>query len=182
MPTKIQRGRTYITSPEPASVFLSPPDGTKRIPAYGSPVFSLSEPYYSECMLPKGYKTIIDWFEEVAADPEYENPLFQRYDDEDEEEEEQQEPGIELELNGVKQLQLNPVKEHDQEPSIDSAKQSSRIESKSVKEPGQEQQAQAPELPLTPIKEPHQIPGVDLNDVLKIEEEKSVECKCSPGS
>jgi hypothetical protein len=109
-------------------------------------------------MLPKGYKTIIDWFEEVAADPEYENPLFQRYDDEDEEEEEQQEPGI------------------------DSAKQSSRIESKSVKEPGQEQQAQAPELPLTPIKEPHQIPGVDLNDVLKIEEEKSVECKCSPGS
>ena len=134
-------------------------------------------------MLPKGYKTIIDWFEEVAADPEYENPLFQRYDDEDEDEEEPQEPGIELELNnGVKELKLNPVKEHDQELNIDSAKQSSRIESKSVKEPGQEQQAQAPELPLTPIKEPHQIPGVDLNEVLKIEEGKSVECKCGQGS
>jgi hypothetical protein len=109
----------------------------------------------------------------VAADSEYENPLFQRYDDgEDEDEEEQQEPGIELELNGVKQLKLNPVKEHDQELNIDSVKQSSRIESISVKEPGQEQQTLAPEPPLTPIKEPHQIPGVDLNEVLKIEEDR----------
>jgi hypothetical protein len=178
--TKIQRGRTYITSPEPASVFLSPPDGTKRIPAYGSPVFSLSEPYYSESLLPKGYRAIIDWFEEVAADAEYENPIFQRYDDEDEDEEEQQEPGIELELNGVKQLKLNPVKEPGQELNIDSVKKSSQ--SNSVKEPGQEQQAHTPELLLTPIKEPHQIPGVDLNEVLKIEEGKSVECKCGQGS
>jgi hypothetical protein len=86
-----------------------------------------------------------------------------------------------LELNGVKQLKINPVKEPDQELNIDSVKRSSRIESKSVKEPAQEQQAQAPELPLTPIKEPHQIPGVDLNEVLKIEEGKSVECKCGQG-
>lgn len=27
-------------------------------------------------MLPKGYKVIVDWFNEVAADPEYTNPEF----------------------------------------------------------------------------------------------------------
>jgi len=50
-------------------------------------------------MLPKGYKTIIDWFQELAADPNYANPEFQRYDDEDSDvEEDSQEPGIELNL------------------------------------------------------------------------------------
>jgi hypothetical protein len=48
-------------------------------------------------MLPKGYKTIIDWFQEVATDPDYANPEFQRYDDDDSDVEmEPQEPGIEL--------------------------------------------------------------------------------------
>jgi hypothetical protein len=37
-------------------------------------VFSLGEPYYIESMLPKGYKVIIDWFQEVAEDPDYANP------------------------------------------------------------------------------------------------------------
>ena len=32
-------------------------------------------------MLPRGYKTIIAWFEEVAQDPKYANPEFVRFDD-----------------------------------------------------------------------------------------------------
>lgn len=49
--------------------------------AHGCPVFSLGEPYYTESMLPKGYKTVIDWFQEVAVDPGYANPEFYRQDD-----------------------------------------------------------------------------------------------------
>lgn len=56
--------------------FICGPKGTKRIAAHGCPCFSLNEPYYSELMLPKGYKTIIDWFNEVAADPKYMNPEY----------------------------------------------------------------------------------------------------------
>jgi hypothetical protein len=38
-------------------------------------VYSLGEPYYSELMLPKGYKTVINWFQEVViGGEEYENP------------------------------------------------------------------------------------------------------------
>lgn len=48
-------------------------------------------------MLPKGYKTVINWFQEVAANPNYINPEFLRYDDDESEPEEEQEPGIELE-------------------------------------------------------------------------------------
>jgi hypothetical protein len=49
-------------------------------------------------MLPKGYKTIIDWFQEVGLNPEYTNPAFERFDfDEDDEEEENPlEGGVEL--------------------------------------------------------------------------------------
>ena len=31
-------------------------------------------------MLPKGYKTVVDWFQEVVADPDYANPKFERVD------------------------------------------------------------------------------------------------------
>jgi hypothetical protein len=48
--------------------------------AYGCPVFSLGESYFTESMLPKGYKTVIDWFQEVAAGTNYANPEFRRYD------------------------------------------------------------------------------------------------------
>ena len=66
---------------------------------YGCPAFSLGEPYYSEVMLPKGYKTVVAWFEEVAADPEgYANPTFMRFDDGDDDsvDVEWEEPGLEL--------------------------------------------------------------------------------------
>lgn len=74
------RGRAYITSEEPCGSFLAGPDGHRRIEAYGCPAFSLGEPYYTETMLANGYKTVIDWFQEVAADTYYANPEFQRYD------------------------------------------------------------------------------------------------------
>lgn len=31
-------------------------------------------------MLPKGYRTVVDWFQEVASDPDYANPKFERID------------------------------------------------------------------------------------------------------
>jgi hypothetical protein len=60
----------------------------------------LGELYYAETMLPKGYKTVIDWFQEVAADPYYANPILVRFDN-DSEEEEPQESGIDLEIKPV---------------------------------------------------------------------------------
>jgi len=48
-------------------------------------------------LLPTGYKTIIDWFEEVAPDPHYANPELVRFDDEESEEEDWEEPGIPME-------------------------------------------------------------------------------------
>jgi len=96
--TSLQRGRVYILSSEPAGTFLADHKGRKYVPAYGCPVFSLGEPYYAESMLPKGYKTIIDWFQEVGLNPEYTNPAFERFDvgEDDEEEEKPLEGGIEL--------------------------------------------------------------------------------------
>ncbi|CZR69870.1 uncharacterized protein PAC_19770 [Phialocephala subalpina] len=86
----IGHGRAYIVSPEPATFLVADENGRKRIPAYGCPVFSLGEPYYAETMLIKGYKIVLDWFLEVAADPDYENPKFERLgDDSDDEEVEQ---------------------------------------------------------------------------------------------
>lgn len=74
-------------------------------------MFSLGEPYYSELMLPKGYKEILRWFQEVAADEEYENPEFERVDsaeDGDDEEEELMSGGIDLEhMGGVKLEELD---------------------------------------------------------------------------
>ncbi|KAF7935042.1 uncharacterized protein EAE98_003087 [Botrytis deweyae] len=81
----LARGRVYLNSPEPAGTYLASPDGTRRIIAFGSPVFSLSEPYYTECLLPKGYRTVVDFFHEVAEwdsqGGEYVNPTFVRMDD-----------------------------------------------------------------------------------------------------
>lgn len=76
---------------------IAGPDGTKSIPAHGCPVFSLGEPYYTETMLAKGYKTVVGWFQEVAGDPAYVNPVFEEFSqDESEHEEEFDAPGIEL--------------------------------------------------------------------------------------
>lgn len=82
----LARGRVYTQSQEPAGIFMADKQGGKNIPAFGALVFSSGEPYYSETMIPQAHKVIIDWFKEVAADPEYENPKLERFDDESEEE------------------------------------------------------------------------------------------------
>lgn len=60
----------------------------------------MGEPHYTEAMLPRGYKTVIDWFQEVAADSDYyANPELVRLDDDDDDSEaeiEAQEPGIDF--------------------------------------------------------------------------------------
>jgi len=78
------RGRAYLVSDEPCGTFLAGPVGYRHIGAYGCPVFSLGEPYYTETLLPRGYKTVVDWFQEVAEDPEYANPEYERYDEDEE--------------------------------------------------------------------------------------------------
>ncbi|CZT04850.1 uncharacterized protein RAG0_11155 [Rhynchosporium agropyri] len=75
-----KRGRAYVQSEEPLGTFLAGPEGAKKVHAYGAQVFSSGEPYYSECMLPKAGKPVVDWFREVAADPGYENPELGRLD------------------------------------------------------------------------------------------------------
>lgn len=97
-----QRGRVYQISDEPQGTFTAPPEGRRRVEAYGAPVFSLGEPYYSEALLPKGYKLIIDWFQEVAADHDYANPGFTRVDNEDSDDD--------LELHG-EGIELDPPKQ-----------------------------------------------------------------------
>ncbi|QSZ32265.1 hypothetical protein DSL72_001839 [Monilinia vaccinii-corymbosi] len=82
------RGRVYSASPEPAGTYLAGPEGNRCHAAFGCPVFSLGEPYYTECLLPKGYHTVIDFLQEVAncdrQGGDYVNPTFMRIDDEDE--------------------------------------------------------------------------------------------------
>ncbi|ESZ93191.1 hypothetical protein SBOR_6423 [Sclerotinia borealis F-4128] len=81
------RGRVYTTSPEPVGTYLVGPEGSRTFAAFGSPVFSLSESYYTECLLPKGYHTVIDFFQEVAncdsQGGDYVNPTFVRLTDDD---------------------------------------------------------------------------------------------------
>ncbi|KAL5330515.1 hypothetical protein ACEPPN_000032 [Leptodophora sp. 'Broadleaf-Isolate-01'] len=76
----LKRGRAYVQSEEPVGTFLCDHKGSKRVHAYGCPVFSSGEPYYSETMMPKAHRVVVDWFKEVAADPEYENPQLVRFD------------------------------------------------------------------------------------------------------
>ncbi|KAM3080836.1 hypothetical protein ACMFMG_004791 [Clarireedia jacksonii] len=86
----LARSRVYTLSSEPEGTFLVGPEGNKRSLGHGSPVFSLGEPFYTECMLPKGYKTVLQWFQEVAEVDDttqsgngggYRNPVFLRQDD-----------------------------------------------------------------------------------------------------
>ncbi|RDW56435.1 hypothetical protein BP5796_13184 [Coleophoma crateriformis] len=79
-----KRGRVYIVSDEPCGMFLAGPEGHRTVAGYGAPVFSLGVPYYTELLLPKGYRKVIDWIQEVADTPDYENPVFQRIDDDHE--------------------------------------------------------------------------------------------------
>lgn len=71
----------YLISQEPCGTFIAGPEGNKATFAHGCPVFSLGEPYYTENMLPKGYKAVVDWFQEVASDADYANPFIARLDE-----------------------------------------------------------------------------------------------------
>lgn len=90
-----------LPSPEPAGTYLVGPKGLNSkksfIPAQGCPCFSLGEPYYAECMLPKGYKTVLNWLQEVAKETIwYRNPEFVRFDGDDDEEEDESGEGWDL--------------------------------------------------------------------------------------
>jgi hypothetical protein len=67
----------------------------------------LGEPYYSEAMLPTGYKIIIDWFQEVAADPDYANPLLVRHDDDEEDENYLEVKGEGIEMDPPKKIEID---------------------------------------------------------------------------
>jgi hypothetical protein len=105
----LQRGRVYIISSEPEGTFLADHTGSKFVPAYGCPVFSLGEPYYSESMLSKGYKIIIDWFQEVGVDPNYANPVFQRFDIDDKDDGEKKQLVLEggIDMKRIEEIENN---------------------------------------------------------------------------
>lgn len=68
-----QRGRAYVVSDRDRDVAIAGPEGIGYHQAFGCPTYSLGEPHYTELLLTKGYRIIIDWFQEVSANPEYEN-------------------------------------------------------------------------------------------------------------
>ncbi|RFU79833.1 hypothetical protein TARUN_2428 [Trichoderma arundinaceum] len=73
-----KRGRGYLVSPEPLGVPLAPPEGNSklRIPPMGFPCFSSSDPMYIEIILIQARSHILSRLQDVAIDPEYENPTI----------------------------------------------------------------------------------------------------------
>lgn len=136
-----QRGRVYIISSDPEGTFLADHRGKKFVAAYGCPVFSLGEPYYSESMLPKGYKTIIDWFQEVGLDPEYANPAFQRFDIDDKDDGGEQHPVLEggIEMKPVEEVKHNETsKPVDEKLKVEEMKAGGNAQGSENTEPSEE--------------------------------------------
>ncbi|KAL7972510.1 Arb2 domain-containing protein [Trichoderma sp. SZMC 28014] len=73
-----KRGRAYIFSGEPVGTPLAPPEGNSNlwIPSLGLPCFSSSEPMYTESIFVRARSHILSYLQEVALNPEYENPLL----------------------------------------------------------------------------------------------------------
>ncbi|KAG8407401.1 hypothetical protein J3459_010680 [Metarhizium acridum] len=70
-----KRVRAYIVSAEPLDAPLAPPSGNKeeQIPAFGCPCYSSSEPFYAEMVLIRALKPALQYLENVALAPGYEN-------------------------------------------------------------------------------------------------------------
>ncbi|KAI9050259.1 hypothetical protein LZ554_005427 [Drepanopeziza brunnea f. sp. 'monogermtubi'] len=88
----LYRARIYVQSQDPAGTWICGEKGDKKfhVDAYGAPVFSSGEPYYSETMLIKARTQVVDWFKVVAGDEAYGNPVFTRIGGGGEEEEEEE--------------------------------------------------------------------------------------------
>jgi hypothetical protein len=73
-----KRARAYLVSPEPLGVPLAPPEGNLElnIPPLGLPCFSSSEPMHVETILIRARSHILSYLQDVAVDPDYENPLI----------------------------------------------------------------------------------------------------------
>ena len=54
-------------------------------------------------MLPRGYRTIIDWFQEVGLDPDYANRVLERFDEESDDEDQKPLEGRN-ELNRIEEI------------------------------------------------------------------------------
>ena len=119
--TSSQKARAYSTSPHPVNTLISGPRGTRKVTAHGTNTYSLGEPYYSELMLPKGYKAVIDWFQEVAeAGGEYKNQVAERIVEDDEEE------GEEIDWNAVEKGGFE-LDEYEAEKSIEGGLKEEKI-------------------------------------------------------
>ncbi|KAM0245487.1 hypothetical protein ACHAQJ_010547 [Trichoderma viride] len=71
-----KRARAYLVSPEPLGVPLAPPEGNSElsIPPLGLPCFSSSDPMFVETILVQARPHILSYLQDVANDPDYENP------------------------------------------------------------------------------------------------------------
>ncbi|KAL7934196.1 hypothetical protein V8C35DRAFT_321946 [Trichoderma chlorosporum] len=71
-----KRARGYLVCPEPLGTPLAPPEGNSElsIPPLGFPCVSSSEPMYVETVLIRARPHILSHIQDVAMDPDYENP------------------------------------------------------------------------------------------------------------
>ncbi|KAI9745257.1 MAG: hypothetical protein M1818_001536 [Claussenomyces sp. TS43310] len=83
----LKRGRAYVLSDGPANIPLAGPAGRKHFQSYGCPSYSLGEPHYTEVMLPKGYRLVLDWFQKVHETANYENEEIIIHDNDDDDDE-----------------------------------------------------------------------------------------------
>ena len=61
-----QRGRAYLISPEPLDAPLTGRD------EFGCNCFSSGEPSYVELIMPRAYRSMLDYFKVIADNPGYE--------------------------------------------------------------------------------------------------------------
>ncbi|KAH7316708.1 Arb2 domain-containing protein [Stachybotrys elegans] len=74
-----KRARGYIISPEPLGTPLAPPTGNENeaIPPLGFPCYSSSEPHVTELILIHAAGPALQYLQDVAVTPNYENDTFE---------------------------------------------------------------------------------------------------------
>jgi hypothetical protein len=83
----LDRGRMWKLSSSPLNVPIIVPGSEEFETSMAiTPVFSGGVSDWSDNIFPTAQNVIVEWMEEVAADPEYQNPGFEVYVEEIEEE------------------------------------------------------------------------------------------------
>ena len=68
-PNHPQRARIYLLSTEPLNTPLPSEDGNDE--NFGAPCYSSGEEKYTECIMVRAWKGMLEWFELVESTPGY---------------------------------------------------------------------------------------------------------------